>query len=140
MSPPPAPIATGLVSPTLPITLTVAASSQIRLSPWSAGTRQIHLFPSQNQMQEGPLTPLPDAVRYCPINWMHRCLWELESTELSQEGAGAALSRARKGRGLSGTPLGAPAIQAKCPGLATPSTANSFFTGVLMADCRSASC
>lgn len=97
MSPPPAPIATGPVSPTLPITLTVTASSQIRLSPWSTGTRQIHLFPSQNQMQEGPLTPLPDAVRYCPINWMRRCLWDLN--QLSSARKEQVLLYLEQGRG-----------------------------------------
>lgn len=63
-------------------------------------------------MQEGPLTLLPDAVRYCrPLTPMPRCLRGLESIELGQKEAVAASSRAREARGQSGTPLGDPAIK-----------------------------
>lgn len=58
---------------------------------------------------------MPDAVRYCPLTPMPRCLRELESIELSQKEAVAASSRAREARGQSGIPLGDPAIKTDSP-------------------------
>lgn len=66
-------------------------------------------------MQEEPLTLLPDAVRYCLLIPMPRCLRELESLEHGQKEAVAASSRAREVRGQSGTPLGDPAIKIDSP-------------------------